>query len=421
MTQPSEPLLLNHDEALLMSCGSFHATDKRVIRVGRRSGSEILESIAYRELDSVENLSVPRIQTIGLSLLVILLTVLVDPDGLIRTGCFLLGVVGVAVGFLYPRNYYQFQSSGWGKRARRRWRLARNRYTYEQSFINVLRAEHAKWTLNPISDSVDDAKHNTKLFSIVVVPADNPSAVTRAFEDEADMLCVDLVGTLVPVDSDVGRELVWSEIVAASRSNSLPIVRVSSGSLECDLKACVWPGLWGVLIAVESPMQIRELDGLLASLEETRNIPRTVEVVVLLETEAVLDLIPEIVGASSRVSMIVLGNTDLLAEVSTGFQAEASEGDNEALSRKKEHWRGLTTDISTGGAVPLALIGTTVRSEELETILETRGGMAVEQVLEIARGVGFHGFVTAHRQVVETGKYSGNPDKRLIVLNGVSE
>ena len=98
MTQSSDPLLLNHDEALLMSCGSFHATNKRVIRVGRRSGSEILESIAYRELDSVENLSVPRIQTIGLSLLVILLTVLVGPDGLIRAGCFMLGAVGVAVG-----------------------------------------------------------------------------------------------------------------------------------------------------------------------------------------------------------------------------------------------------------------------------------------------------------------------------------
>ena len=81
----------------------------------------------------------------------------------------------------------------------------------------------------------------------------------------------------------------------------------------------------------------------------------------------------------------------------------------------------MTTDILTGGAVPLALIGTTVRSEELETILETRGGMAGEQVLETARGVGFHGFVTAHRQVVETGKYLGTPDKRLIVLNGVSD
>ena len=418
MIRLSEPLSLEHDEGLLASCGSFYATDKRVIYLGRSSGNGPPESIGYEQLDSVENVAAPRTQTIVLGVLVILLTMLIGPDGLVRAGCFLLGIVGVLVGFIYPRSYYQFQSSDWGKHTRRRWRLIRHRYTNEQRFISVVRSEHAKRTLGLMINNLEGEKLNPKLFSILVVPADNPSAVTRAFEHEPDMLCIDLVGALDPVDSEMGRGLVWSEIIGASRSNSLPLVRVGAGSLECDLNACVWPGLWGVLIAAESVSTIRDLDGVLSSLEETRNLPRSVEVVVLIETEVGLDSISELISASSRVRMIVLGNADLIAEAPIGSGVDPF--DREKNVPLQNRWRNLLKSVANGGAVPLGLVGTTFRSEELEKVLETGVGLSVERVLETARCVGFHGFLTAHPEVVKSCKHLGDPDVELTNSNGVS-
>jgi citrate lyase beta subunit len=418
MIRPSEPLSLERDEGLLASCGSFYATDKRIMRLGRSSGNGPPESISYEQLDSVENVTAPRTQTIALGVLVILLTIVIGPDGLVRAGCFLLGIVGVLVGFIYPRNYYQFQSSDWGKHKRRRWRLIRQRYTNERKFISVVRAEHAKRTSGLMTNNLESEKLNPKLFSILVVPADQPTAVTRAFEHEPDMLCIDLVGLLDPVDSEIGRGLVWSEIIGASRSNSLPLVQVSARSLECDLNACVWPGLWGVLIAAESVSTIQDLDGILSPLEETRNLPRSVQVAVLIETEVGLDSIPELISASSRVKMIVLGNADLIAEAPIG--AGVDPFDSEKNLPLQNRWRNLTKSAADGGVVPLALIGTTLRSEELEKALETRIGFSVERVLEIARCVGFYGFLTVHPQVVKSCKYLGAPDGELTNSNGVS-
>ena len=111
-------------EVVLASYGAFYATDQRIIRYEVKGKRERVEAITYEQLDALVHVVAPRVQTVVLGALVVLLSVLVGPDGvaqIIFTG---VGLAGMLAGFFNRRTYLEFRSTAFDPKTQRRWRMA---------------------------------------------------------------------------------------------------------------------------------------------------------------------------------------------------------------------------------------------------------------------------------------------------------
>ena len=126
--------------------------------------------------------------------------------------------------------------------------------------------------------------------SWLLLPASNESRVEGAFSVGADVVVLDLAEFVAEEDKPAARENLAAGIQRVKAGGAETFAQVDSELLYADLRACVWPGLSGVIIAkLGSPRQIAEAHDLLGRLEEERGIePNSLEIVASLETALVL-------------------------------------------------------------------------------------------------------------------------------------
>jgi citrate lyase subunit beta/citryl-CoA lyase len=141
--------------------------------------------------------------------------------------------------------------------------------------------------------------------------------LAQARQAHADVVVLDLVEFVTEADKPAARERVRIAINALQGGGAEVFAQVDPEVLYADLRACVWPGLSGVVISrLESPAQVAEAATLLGQLEDARGIlPGTLEIVAALETARGNHAAYDISRASQRVSGLTLGRADLIMDL----------------------------------------------------------------------------------------------------------
>ncbi len=158
--------------------------------------------------------------------------------------------------------------------------------------------------------------------SWLLVPASSLELIDSAHLAGADVIILDLVEFVSEMHKPLAREELAAKIEKVSAGGAEVFVQVDAELLYADLRACVWPGLSGVVIArLESPHQAAEAHSLLGSLEEERGIqPGTLEIVGAMETGQGNHQGYEIATASPRMWGLTLGRADLVMDLRPEFR-----------------------------------------------------------------------------------------------------
>jgi len=207
--------------------------------------------------------------------------------------------------------------------------------------------------------------------SWLLVPLTKEAGLLSAGRSGADVVVLDLVELVREEDKPAARELVVAAIatvgaggakapavgpveVPALSSIEVPALspvevfaQVDPELLYADLRACVWPGLRGVVVArLESARQVAEADALLGQLEEERGIaPHTLEIVASLETARGNQDAYNIATASRRIWGLTLGRADLVMDLRPEPSGE--------VHLMQYLMQRLITVANAAGAVPL--------------------------------------------------------------------
>lgn len=390
-------------EVVLASHGPFHATDRRIIRHEVKGDRERIDAIPYDQLDGLVRVVAPRVQTVVLGALVVVLALLVGPDGVARAIFTSLGLLGMLAGFLNRRTYLEFRSAALDASAQRRWRAADNDGEATRRLTAVVLSPEVRRPRRlalPDAAVATAARHGLR--SVLLTPADRPAAVPAAIDARPDAVCLDLCGLVHSTRRDRARAFVWGEVTAASKSYSRVFVRVDPATLREDLVACVWPGLSGVMMAVDDPSALAELDAALTSLEQARRLPVPVRVAALLTSGAALWAVREIIAASARVEAVVVGVGDLALDTAGADDAPHLTGPHPPFPSAAYVWGRTALAAAAGGVRLLGSLGTTVAPGHLADALGDDAQDRLRTATRLARLAGFHGAVTLHPEAVAT-------------------
>ena len=186
-----------------------------------------------------------------------------------------------------------------------------------------------------------------------------------------------------------------------SKSYSRVFVRIDPATLREDLVACVWPGLSGVMMAVDDPGALAELDAALTSLEQARRLPTPVRVTALLTSGAALWAVREIIAASPRVEAVVVGVGDLAFDAAGDDDpAPYLTGPTPPFPSTAYVWGRAALAAAAGGVRMLGMLGTTIAPGHLEEALGDDAPYRLRSAARLARLSGFHGAVTLHPEAV---------------------
>ena len=389
-------------EVVLASHGAFYATDRRIVRYEVKGDRERIEAITYDQLDGLVRIVAPRVQTVVLGALVVLLALLVGPDGVAQVIFTSLGLAGMLAGFLNRRSYLAFRSAALDPATQRRWRVPDNDGEATRRLMAVVLSPEVRRPRRlALPDAAVASAARPGLRSVLLTPADRPDAVPAAVDARPDAVCLDLCGLVHATRRDRARALVWGEVTAASKSYSRVFVRIDPATLREDLVACIWPGLSGVMMAVDDPSALAELDAALTSLEQARRLPTPVRVTALLTSGAGLWAVREIIAASPRVEAVVLGVGDLAFDTT---------GADETVPYLTEPvppfpstayvWGRAALAAAAGGVRLLGSLGTTIAPGHLDEALGDDAQDRLCSAARLARLWGFHGAVTLHPEAV---------------------
>ena len=389
-------------EVVFASYGAFCATDQRIIRYEVKSNRERVEAITYEQLDGLVRVVAPRIQTVVLGALVVFLTVLVGPDGVAQTIFTGLGLAGMLAGFLNRRIYLEFRSAALDPKSQRRWRVTDSHDEEVRRLMAVvLSPDERKLRRLALPDAAMGSRARPGLRSVLLTPADRPDTVPGALDARPDAVCLDLCGLVHSTRRDRARALVWGEVTAASKSYSRVFVRVDPATLREDLVACVWPGLSGIMMPVEEPSALVELDAALTALERARRLPSPVRVAALLTSGKGLWAVREIIAASPRVEALIVGVGDLAFDAA-GVEEEVPylTGPVPRFPSQAYLWGRTALAAAAGGVRLLGMLGATIAPGHLGEALGDDAQDRLSSAARLARLSGFHGAVTLHPEAV---------------------
>ena len=158
---------------------------------------------------------------------------------------------------------------------------------------------------------------SNKQRSWLMVPANKADAIAQAATSGADVVVLDLVEFVRDEHKPAAREKMRAALDAVRAGGAQVYAQIDPQQPEADLRACVWPGLSGIVVSrAESAAQIAAIDQYLFLLEKERGIPAGANGLVLsLETARGNQDAYAIATASQRVRALTLGRADLAMDL----------------------------------------------------------------------------------------------------------
>ncbi len=151
--------------------------------------------------------------------------------------------------------------------------------------------------------------------SVLYMPGSNQRALEKARSLDADALLLDLEDSVGPALKVSAREQVVAAVVAGGYGRREIIVRANcldSEWGEDDIRAIAQSGAQGVCLPkVESPAEVHRAIAIL----DAADAPTTMQVWVMIETPLGVLNIDEIAAADPRMTVLVMGTTDLAKEL----------------------------------------------------------------------------------------------------------
>jgi citrate lyase subunit beta/citryl-CoA lyase len=219
------------------------------------------------------------------------------------------------------------------------------------------------------------------LRSFLFAPGNHARRVEKALSLDADAVILDLEDAVATAEKRATRDAVIAALVRPRRA--LLYVRVNAVDTEfCygDLAAIVRLGLDGVILPkVESAAGLATADWLLAQLEREQGLlPRTTDLVPIIETARGLNQIDAILAAGTRVRHIAFGAGDFTLDVNMAWSREEAEL---AYARAKI----VTASRAAGIEAPFDTVWVDLADEE-----------GLEASARTAFGFGFQGKMCIH-------------------------
>lgn len=223
--------------------------------------------------------------------------------------------------------------------------------------------------------------------SLLFVPGNRASWMSKAAASGADAVVFDLEGSLPPADKDIGRRQV-REVIDAAGDGEGPAVLVrvngvASAEFLPDLDVVVGPGLAGVLLPqVAAVDDVVVLDRRLAELEEARGLPEgAIPIDPLMETPTALRAAYEIATCTPRIAYMGAGISKRGDIARTMGYRWSEEGLETLFFRSK-----VLLDVRAAD-VPNPLSGMWGNVADLD---------GLRRLAEQTRGLGYEGMMVIH-------------------------
>ena len=216
--------------------------------------------------------------------------------------------------------------------------------------------------------------------SLLMTPGNRADRMRKAAAYGADALVLDLEDSVPPAakaEARAGVARALRELQGCGRELCVRINTLASGFGADDLAALPLALLDSVMVPkVESPADLHALDALLQRLEREQGVPRTRELIVMLETpRGILQALP-IAEACPRTSALFFGSGDFTAATGAAITANALLFARSAIS-------------AAAGAVGIQAI-------DAAYFLDVRNAVATRADALAARELGFAGKVVFH-------------------------
>ena len=239
------------------------------------------------------------------------------------------------------------------------------------------------------------------LRSFLFAPGNHARRVEKAVSLDADAVILDLEDAVATAEKRATRDAVIAALLRPRRA--LLYVRVNAVDTEfcySDLAAIVRPGLDGIILPkVESAAGLATADWLLAQLEREQGLmPRTIDLVPIIETARGLSQIDAILAAGTRVKRVAFGAGDFTLDVNMAW----SRGEAElAYARAKI----VTASRAAGIEAPFDTVWVDLADEE-----------GLEASARTALGFGFQGKMCIHPNQIAVVNRVFTPSEAEIAL-----
>lgn len=197
--------------------------------------------------------------------------------------------------------------------------------------------------------------------STLMMPADRPKFIEKAWLRNADAVTLDLEDGVVAEKKEAARIGVKDSIPVIGRGGSDPVVRINNipGMRTEDLDAAVWPGLVCIAIPkLSSPDEIVEIEETILKLEEKRGItPGSIQTMLSIESAMGYINMKEIIASSTRATSLALGTEDFTRDLGIEIQ-----GGDELMAPKMQ----TVITACAFGLQPKGLIGSMANYKDLK-------------------------------------------------------
>ena len=402
---------LQPHERVAAECGHVAATNLRLIHYAARFGAPLFREFPYSAVQGIRLAQRPRITTVVLGALIAVLSLLAGPGSPLQIGAAGLGAAAVLLGIVFG-DLSLVISTGPGGAKPTRWPLREVGRRESQELVSIARAAMSgEYDFAP-EPAPAPMPQSVIARSVLLLPADEAALTLAALSGDADVICLDLTTLVHASRRAAARELVRSAVAAAAAAGRRVWVRVSVDEAEADVAACVWPGLGAVAARVESAEDARRLEALLNDVESERSLMERVRIVVQVETAAGVWALRETMGATPRVSGVLVATQDAL-DLLGRPDARATWGTlRPPVLPESAHLRGRVVATASEAGLPVyASLATGIATGGLADALRYDAVQRLAEAAVAARAHGYDGAVTLHPEAIAAcnAAFPGSP------------
>ena len=387
---------LQPNERIVATCGAVYATDRRLIQYTPGARGLVFREYSYTHISLARLVGKARFSTVLLGLIVAILSLVTGPGSLVQVSVAVIGLGAMGLGFLLGDRYLEITGEQNVENIIR-WRLKDISRRDGREFLDTIQRMTTNLqeplvvkAANTIATSYSGAVPR----SVILVPADQPTQVRAALGTDADIVCLDLTESVHPANREISRNMMWGVIAAVEATSTKAVwARIDCDPEQADLNACVWPGLTGIVVRVESAEAVHRLATDLESLERARGVTETIGIVVALDTAAGVWLVRETLTAHPRILAVAFGMHDLLTPPNFA-----------GGSRKfpdPEYMQGRISAGAIEAGVPkIGMFGLDIATGCLSEVLGQEVEQRIAQVAQSGREDGFVGIFTTHSDII---------------------
>jgi len=328
--------------------------------------------------------------------MVAILSFVIEPGSLVQVSVAVIGAGAMAVGFLLGDRYLEIAGEGEDEN-KAQWRLRDTPRRDSREFLDTIQGVITNLAepvfVKPVN-TITTSHSGVVPRSVMLVPTDQPTQVRSALNTVADVVCLDLTESVHLANREIAREMMWGEVTAAASTSSMGVwARIDVDPTQADLNSCVWPGLAGIVVTVDSAEEVRRIASELEILEQARGVTPQVRIVIALDTAAGVWLVRDILVASPRILAVAFGMQDL-------FQPSNNAGGTWNFSDSEYMHGRISAGAIEAGVPMIAMFGVEIAAGCLSEILGREFEQRIAQAAQSAREDGFVGVLTTHLDVI---------------------